>query len=110
VVSYYASDALVLPPNGPALTSREAVHGAWKGMLSSPGAAISWKATKVEVARSGELGYVSGAYDYSMNGPDGKPVNDRGKFVEAWKKQPDGTWKCVADIWNSDLPAAPEKN
>jgi ketosteroid isomerase-like protein len=33
-------------------------------------------------------------------------VNDRGKFVVVWKKQTDGAWMIVADIWNSDLPAA----
>jgi len=25
--------------------------------------------------------------------------------VEVWKKQPDGSWKVVVDIYNSDLPA-----
>jgi ketosteroid isomerase-like protein len=49
----------------------------------------------------------------TLNDPTGKPVNDRGKFLEVWKKQADGKWKCTMDIWNSDLPAsapaAPEK-
>jgi ketosteroid isomerase-like protein len=39
-----------------------------------------------------------------MNGPDGKPMGDVGKMVEVWKKQPNQQWKCVADIFNSDLP------
>jgi len=40
----------------------------------------------------------------------GPPVTDRGKLVEVWKKQADGKWKTVADIFNSDLPlpAPPE--
>ena len=37
----------------------------------------------------------------------GKPMKDHGKYVEIFKKQADGTWKVVADIWNSDLPVAP---
>jgi ketosteroid isomerase-like protein len=41
-----------------------------------------------------------------MSDPSGKPINDRGKYLAVWKKQPDGTWKCVMDIWNSDLPAS----
>jgi ketosteroid isomerase-like protein len=41
-----------------------------------------------------------------MNDASGKPVNDRGKYVEVWEKQADGKWKCGADIWNSDLPAS----
>jgi ketosteroid isomerase-like protein len=25
--------------------------------------------------------------------------------LEVWKKQADGNWKCVADMFSSDLPA-----
>ena len=112
-VSYYAEGAVVMPPNASAATTTEAIRSAWKEMLTSPGAAISWKATKVEVATSGDLAYVSGTYEERMTDASGKTVNDRGKYLEVWEKQADGTWKVVADIWNSDLPAsalaAPEK-
>ena len=37
--------------------------------------------------------------------PQGNPVTDRGKYVVVWKKQPDGSWKAISDIFNSDLPA-----
>src|SRR5437667_12545589 len=106
-VSYYAESAVVMPPNASAATTKEAIRSAWKEMLTSPGAAISWKTTKVEVAKSGDLAYVSGTYEETMTDASGKPVNDRGKYVEVWEKQTDGTWKVVADIWNSDLPLAP---
>jgi uncharacterized protein (TIGR02246 family) len=104
-VSYYSDDAVVMPPNAPSATTRETIRGAWKEMLTSPGAAISWKTTKVEVAKSGDLACLSGTYELTMNDPSGKPVNDHGKYVEVWEKQADGKWKCGADIWNSDLPA-----
>ena len=78
-------------------------------LLASPGLIISWKATKVEVAKSGDIGLVSGTYELTINDASGKPVNDRGKYVEVWEKQADGKWKCGADIWNSDLPAPGEK-
>ncbi|MGH7983124.1 MAG: YybH family protein, partial [Candidatus Udaeobacter sp.] len=82
----------------------------WKDLLASPGVAISWKTAKVEVARSGDLAYTTGTYELTMNDASGKPINDRGKYVEVWKKQADGKWKVVADIWNSDLPLpSPEK-
>jgi ketosteroid isomerase-like protein len=106
-VSYYAEGAIVMPPNASAATTKEAIRSVWKEMLTTPGAAISWKATKVEVAKSGDLAYVSGTYEETITDASGKPVNDRGKYVEIFKKQPDGTWKAVADIWNSDLPVAP---
>jgi len=41
-----------------------------------------------------------------MNDASGKPINDRGKYLEVWEKQADGNWKCAADTWNSDLAAS----
>lgn len=105
-VSYYSEDAVVMPPNAPSATTRQTIRTAWKEMLTTPGAAISWKTTKVEVAKSGDLACLSGTYELAMNDAGGKPVNDRGKYVEVWQKQADGTWKVVADIWNSNLPVA----
>ena len=108
-LSYYSADATVLPPNASAATTKEAIKTIWQDMLASPGLVISWKATKVEVAKSGDLGFVSGTYELTMNDASGKSVNDHGKYVEVWEKQSDGKWKCGTDIWNSDLPAPGEK-
>src|SRR5213595_2877219 len=108
-VSYYSNDATVLPPNTSAATTKEAIRKIWQDMLASPSFVISWKATKVEVAKSGDLGFLSGTYELTMNDASGKPVNDHGKYVEVWEKQSDGKWKCGTDIWNSDLPAPGEK-
>jgi ketosteroid isomerase-like protein len=108
-ISYYADDASVLPPNAPIATGKDAIRTVWSGLLT-PGTSISWKATKVDVAKSGDLAYLMGTYELSMKGPDGKPVNDHGKMVEVWKKQSDKQWKVVADIFNSDVPLeAPSK-
>lgn len=104
IVSYYSDEAIVMPPNAPVTTSKEVIRKIWKDYVTSPGFSGGWKATKVEVARSGELGYVSGTWEFTVNDASGKPATDRGKFTEVWKKQADGSWKCVADIWNSDLP------
>jgi ketosteroid isomerase-like protein len=105
-VSFYSDDAIVMPPNASAATSKEAIRKVWQDLLGSPGFVISWKTTKVEVAKSGDLACLSGTYDLTMNDASGKPVNDHGKYVEVWEKQADGKWKCGTDIWNSDLPAS----
>jgi ketosteroid isomerase-like protein len=109
-ISFYSADAIVMPPNASAAATKEAIRKIWQDLLASPGLVISWKATKVEVAKSGDIGFVSGTYELTMNDASGKPVNDHGKYVEVWEKQSDGKWKCGADIWNSDLPvSAPEE-
>jgi len=107
-ISYYAADAVVMPPNAAAATTKETIRKVWSEALTAPGATMSWKATKVEVAKSGDIGFVSGTYEYSMNDAVGKPINDKGKYLVVWEKQADGSWKCGADMWNSDMPAAAE--
>jgi uncharacterized protein (TIGR02246 family) len=103
-LSFYADDAVVLPGNAPIATDKKAIRELWSGMLG-PGTAVSWKVTKVEVAKSGEMGYLYGTYELTMKDPKGgPPVQDQGKLVEIWKKQADGKWKCIVDTYNSDLP------
>ena len=106
VVAYYAANALVLPANAPAATTKEAIRATWKDLLTAPGNKISWKPFKIEAAQSGELAYITGTYQLTMQDAKGKPTNEKGKYVEVLKKQTDGSWKVIVDIWNSDLPAA----
>jgi ketosteroid isomerase-like protein len=51
--------------------------------------------------------YDLGTYKLSGKDLQGNPVSDHGKFATVWKKQVNGSWKAVMDMWNSDLPAAP---
>jgi uncharacterized protein (TIGR02246 family) len=106
-LSYYADDGSVLPPNAPMATGKEAIRKVWVELLQAPGFSLNWQPVKVEVARSGDVGYSQGTYEMSMNDPKGQPMKDRGKYLVVWKKQADGNWKAVADMFSSDLPPAP---
>src|SRR5260370_20387961 len=101
-VSFYADDAMVLPPNQAMVTSKSGIRDLWKGFLDSL-TDISWKTTRVEMAKSGDMGCLIGTYALTMK--DG--TKDTGKYCEVWKKQADGKWKVATDMFSSDLPAAP---
>src|SRR6202041_1796497 len=103
-VGYYSDDASLLAPNSPIASDKQSIREAWNALLGS-GTSLTWQATKVDVAHSSDLAYVVGTYQLMTNDPNGSVAADRGKFVEVWKKQADGSWKTVADIFNSDLPA-----
>jgi hypothetical protein len=72
-----------------------------------------WTGWTVTLA-AGELWirYTRGAGDRltwrsgAVGGPDGTPVTVDGKAVTIWRREKDGSWKCVVDIWN-DAPPAP---
>jgi ketosteroid isomerase-like protein len=48
---------------------------------------------------------VTGTYELSETDASGKPSTDKGKYLEVWKKQAGGDWKCAVDMFNSDLPS-----
>ena len=112
-IGYYSDDAIVLPPNATDAATKEAIRNVWKDMFASPSLVISWQPTRVQVGKSGEMAWVRGRYELTMNDASGKPIDDRGKYLEVWEKQTDGNWKCAAEMWNSDLAASasapPEK-
>jgi uncharacterized protein (TIGR02246 family) len=105
-LAFYTDDAVVLPPNDALANGRESARKSIAGLLALPGLAITWQPTKVVVARSGDLAAVIGAYSLDFTDPGGKPASDRGKLLEVWTRQDDGTWKCSVDTWNSDLPVS----
>jgi ketosteroid isomerase-like protein len=106
-VAFYADDAVVLPPNSPTLTSKDAIHKAIADLLALPGLSVSWQTTKAEAARSSDLAYTYGTYELTSNDAKGIPTTDHGKYSEVWKKQANGSWKCIVDMWSSDLAVVP---
>jgi ketosteroid isomerase-like protein len=40
----------------------------------------------------------------TLQSKSGKPTHDVGKYLTVWKRQPDGSYKAIRDINNSDGP------
>lgn len=107
-VSFVTEDVVLLPPHGERVNGRDALR-AWS--LDFTGAedwSVSWAADSVEVAESGELAHAFGSYQFRMRDEDGNLVEDRGTFLDTFRKQPDGSWKATVIAFNSDLPVEPE--
>jgi ketosteroid isomerase-like protein len=97
---YYAEDAKFLMPGAPAVEGRQAIKAAFASLPIT-----SMKFEILDIEGRGDLAYVRGAYDLTLAPPGATaPVVDKGKYVEIWKKQVDGSWKAIRDIFNSDLP------
>jgi len=106
-ISYYAEEASIFPPNAPTATGKSAIRDVWAHFFAMPGFLVTCHPVKIEAARSGDVGYTQGPYDLTFHDARGNTVTDRGKYLAVWKKQSDGAWRVVADIFNSDLPQAP---
>ena len=102
VASFYAEDAIAYPTNEPIAIGQPAAKKIWASYFADSTFSISWKTVHAGVAKSGDLGFTAGTYEESFMGPVGSLVSEKGKYVCTWKKQKDGTWKAIHDIWNSD--------
>jgi ketosteroid isomerase-like protein len=102
-VAFCDEQVSMLVSNVPIATGKDAVRKAIADDFANGD--LIWHANKAGVARSDDLGYTVGTYDLKMKDASGKPVLDKGKFLTVWKKQADGKWKVLFDMFNSDLPA-----
>jgi uncharacterized protein (TIGR02246 family) len=100
-VSFYAEDSAYFVDKGAMVKGKNSIGMVWKDMLAQPGPGLSFQASYVEVARSGDLGYEYGTYSLVSEEKKGKPKTEIGKYVTVWKKQKDGAWKVAVDIDNS---------
>ena len=107
--SVYAEEAVVMMEDSPDVSGPAAIREAITGMMQDPNFALSFEASKVVVARSGDLAYETGTYTMTMSDARKKPATDTGHYVVVWEKQANGAWKVVIDAPVSDPPPAPAK-
>jgi ketosteroid isomerase-like protein len=97
---YYAPDAIILPPNAEAIKGHQEIIP----FFNSFPPISDMKFDIVEIGGAGDVAYVYGEYQMTIAAEGEMPVQDKGKYIEIWKRQPDGLWKVAFDIFNTDLP------
>ncbi len=103
VITYWAEDALLMAPETPTLEGRTAIRQMVEESMRIPGFEVSWEPQSAYVSKGGDLGYVIIKNYFKV--PADTLGNIRtiyNKGVEIWKKQEDGTWQNVVDIYNGD--------
>jgi len=88
----YAEDALLLPPDHEPIHGRDAIVEFWR-QGTDEGLEVSTLRLEVD----GDVAYMVGRYRLP---PTQEESADSGQYVLCLKRQPDGSWKLTADIWN----------
>jgi uncharacterized protein (TIGR02246 family) len=95
----YTADATLLPPGEQMHKGDIAKY--WAGMTDANTVAIQLSTSAVE--GQGDLAYAVGTYTLTLTPKTAgaKPMpTEEGKYVEIMKKQADGSWKIVYDMWS----------
>ena len=104
VVALYDENALMVPPNADLVEKLEGVQSYRFGFLETPGVELQFEILRAEISTSGDIGWTLSIGDITINNPEGPPGRDIIRDFHTWKKQTDGSWKVVVDMWNSELP------
>lgn len=101
--SYFTDDGSGLYPGAPTVTGKDALKTAMAPILSDPNFSLTFSSTRTMASKGGDMAYSQGTYIMVMTNPKTKKsVTDKGKFLTVYTKQADGSWKAVADTFNSD--------
>jgi uncharacterized protein (TIGR02246 family) len=101
LLAVWADDGVLMPPNRPAVQGRDALERHFREVFAERRFRFSFTLGDVELA--GDVAFERLAYAASAWPTGGGPaVDDAGKGLHVYRRQPDGGWKLVLDIWNSD--------
>jgi uncharacterized protein (TIGR02246 family) len=100
-LSYWADDAIVMAPGQPPLKGKKAIREMIEATSKIPGFKISWEPLNVSVSKSGDMAFMIEQNQITMNDSLGKPVIENNKVVTVWRKETDGSWKNIVDMWNA---------
>jgi ketosteroid isomerase-like protein len=105
--AFFAVDATVMPANAPPVHGSDAIRQFFGGLFGTMNVTIAVKSERV--AGEGNVGYNIGSYHLTGTLKDSTqtpvPPED-GKYLQVFLRQPDGSWKAVADAWNANAAPA----
>jgi uncharacterized protein (TIGR02246 family) len=100
LISLYAEDIVVLPPNGSVVEGRNAFRQwliAWVGAYN---AEETLKIQEIDVF--GNHAFARGSHAYrNIHKESGDIKEGNGTFINLFQRQSDGKWKCTHNMWAS---------
>ncbi|WP_445383641.1 YybH family protein [Robiginitalea sp. IMCC43444] len=102
ILSFWTEDAVLIMPQGPAVQGQAALREVVAFGETMPGFEVNWEPREAHVSKSGDLGYVIAHKYVKFRDTTGQQISSFHREVTIWKKQEDGSWKNVVDIYNND--------
>ncbi len=101
LVSIYADDAVMMPPNDTTLFGKEEIAEWYKEY-------IQWFLLKSTTETDPDLTVVGNQAFHRASvsiivvpKKQGEPIKDEARVLMVWRREPDGAWKITHQIWNS---------
>ena len=92
-LGWFAGDAVVFPPDGALAAGSDRIRAHYESQASFPPKGFVWEPDAASISAARDFGWTIGRWG---NDATGTPVWN-GKYLSVWRKEPDGSWKVVAD-------------
>ena len=103
VLAVWSDDGVLMPPHHSSVQGRAEIERYFIRLFQQRRFKFSFTSSHIDIAGNlafERVEYVALAWP-AQGGPE---VRDVGKGLHVYRKQPDGLWTLLADIWNSDEP------
>jgi uncharacterized protein (TIGR02246 family) len=105
LASLYTADAVAMAPNQPAQAGRDALRISSRKYFDLY--SEENRSVVDDVRVSGDLAVARGTQETITTAKaGGTSFEDKSKWISAYQRQPDGSWKILWEMYNSDLPVS----
>jgi len=103
VSAVWATNGILMPPHRPLVQGGAAIREYFRSLFLRGRFRFQFTSSNIEVA--GDAAFERVSYTVTAWPANGLgPVEDAGKGLHVYRRQPDGAWNLYCDIWNSDRP------
>jgi uncharacterized protein (TIGR02246 family) len=106
ILACWAPDGVLMPPHHPPVHGRAAMAEYFRGVFAARRLTFTFTGSAITILGDGaveRLAYTARATPLA----GGPAMEDVGKGLHVYARQPDGAWRLTQDIWNSDRSPAP---
>ncbi|HEX3321908.1 MAG TPA: nuclear transport factor 2 family protein [Terriglobales bacterium] len=91
IASLLAENYIEVLPDGSLMNKSQVLDDAKKSKYQTI------ELSDLKIMSFGDTAIVVGTFDARHSDKDGKPLQDHERFVDTWRKMPDGKWQCIAE-------------
>jgi ketosteroid isomerase-like protein len=99
----WAADGVLMPAHHPSVQGHPAIAQYFHDLFSRSRFRFAFTSSHIHI--DGDTALERVTYTATIwPGDDVPPIEDAGKGIHVYRRQPNGSWKLTYDIWNSDQP------
>ena len=103
ILKFYAPDAVFLQPNGDRVSGSAALRTLFQTIMSTFTSDLALHSQNLET--SGDLAYDSGDFQETLTTiASGAKITSKGSYIIIYKRQPNGRWQIVQQVWTGTPP------